>query len=423
MGFTMKGVNGKDFNDIEGELVNAGNAQTYDFRGMPNNGRIAFPIVKDQIILTGNPYPSTLDLKEFLTANKSITGIAYFWDSRKDGNSHNLDDYVGGYAAYSPVADMFVPAIFKKGLTENLSGETGKIWDPKNLEPGRGFMVIGNLDGEVFFSNDFRKENVKNGRNATEIIQSFKLNFEIDSNSVRQLGLAFLGNSSLNEDAGMDARMMDPKPGDLSWDIQNSDFQINVLPKNEKELIPLNLRLEKESEVKFYISELKNFDPDRILIYDSKDELYFGIKTGYLKMKIPAGNYKDRFYLTFVEVLPKEDAEEQTEPVENENTPENSEGNNPEIFNEKKPANVLLNTIDIFQNNAQDQLEIKILYETNFSKIDLFSLSGQLIFQENLTTKEKEFYIHTGKLANAIYIIKVKTTDGKEITKKLRIKN
>ena len=47
-----------------------------------------------------------------------ITGIAYFWDSKENGNSHYLDDYMGGYGAFSPVdpctEGIYEPPVFKK---------------------------------------------------------------------------------------------------------------------------------------------------------------------------------------------------------------------------------------------------------------------------------------------------------------------
>ncbi|WP_299156758.1 hypothetical protein [uncultured Christiangramia sp.] len=99
-GFSMKGVNGFNLSTIKSEAINPGNAQLYDFRGIPNNGLIEIPIKKDQILLIGNPYPSLFDLDRFLLENKATTGIAYFWDSKAEVNSHYLSDYVGGYGTY-----------------------------------------------------------------------------------------------------------------------------------------------------------------------------------------------------------------------------------------------------------------------------------------------------------------------------------
>jgi len=104
-GFTMKGS------------PTANN--TIDFRGRPNNGTLTIPCsfsgtdsdpnsgLDDQVeTLTGNPYPSAMDLKRFLMhpTNKPLldSGI-YFWEQKAVG-SHYLASYEGGYAVYTPGA-------------------------------------------------------------------------------------------------------------------------------------------------------------------------------------------------------------------------------------------------------------------------------------------------------------------------------
>ena len=95
MGFSMKGVNGKDHTTVNGRYNNPGNAQRYDFRGKPNSGDILINVSPGDHFLVGNPYPSALDLNRFLLENSgsgsisssctstinrknATTGIAYF---------------------------------------------------------------------------------------------------------------------------------------------------------------------------------------------------------------------------------------------------------------------------------------------------------------------------------------------------------
>ena len=89
-GFTMKGTTG-------------GN-QLYDFRGKPNNGTISTNVVAGDWTLVGNPYPSALDALDYIhdTQNQtSINGALYYWEQDATVNSHNVADYVGGYASYT----------------------------------------------------------------------------------------------------------------------------------------------------------------------------------------------------------------------------------------------------------------------------------------------------------------------------------
>ncbi|MDR5592031.1 hypothetical protein [Christiangramia sp. SM2212] len=418
-GFSMKGVNGNNSSLIESETINPGSSQLYDYRGTPNDGIISLPIKIDQILLLGNPYPSALDLDRFLFDNTASTGIAYFWDSKKDGNTHYVSEYEGGYGIYSPGTGIYLPPVFKKGFSNEITGETGRIYPRSKMPIAQGFMVIGKKDGEIIFQNSQRiyqkeKPEVSVFKSSESDIQSFILNIEMDSTYIRQLALAFRNDSTVDEDHAMDARNMDSNLDDFSWIIDNEAFLINVRPKLDEELIPLNIKLSKASTINFSISNISNFDPDRIFIYDSKDDLYFGIKTGSLKINLVEGDYKDRFFVSFIEKLPTEDTQHD-EPARDE-TPENSGF-------EKKPPIVLLNTIDIFQNNLQEQLEIKILYDTELSNIKIYDLNAKLFLNHNFKAKEKEFNFSTGNLSNALYIVKVKTTDNKELTKKIGVKH
>ena len=161
-GFTMKGVAGTNQNVIiYGIANNPGGNQRYDFRGIPNSGNYSLSIKEGESKLVGNPYPSALDLNKFLLENTSTTGIAYFWDSKSTG-SHYLNEYEGGYGAYSPGAGIngYVPAIFNKfdgyGNSISTSGVTGNYYARRYSPIGQGFIVIGSKDGNIHFKNEFR---------------------------------------------------------------------------------------------------------------------------------------------------------------------------------------------------------------------------------------------------------------------------
>src|SRR5690606_24913142 len=115
-GFTMKGTAGTDVTPLDGELNNPGGAQRYDFRGKPNDGNISINVANGQFTLTGNPYPSAIDLSAFLFDAINCTGIAYFWEQDKTVNSHVVVAYRGGYGTFSPISrggtGIYVPAAF-----------------------------------------------------------------------------------------------------------------------------------------------------------------------------------------------------------------------------------------------------------------------------------------------------------------------
>ncbi|WP_438962837.1 T9SS type A sorting domain-containing protein [Nonlabens sp.] len=107
-GFSMKGTTGSGPNKESG-------GQRYDYRGRPNNGTIQVDVDTDSFSLVGNPYPSALDLKQFLidnnynpspsTSGDYLEGSEFnneilFWE--QNSTSHFLTDYEGGYGTYVP---------------------------------------------------------------------------------------------------------------------------------------------------------------------------------------------------------------------------------------------------------------------------------------------------------------------------------
>ncbi|MFV8226879.1 T9SS type A sorting domain-containing protein [Christiangramia aquimixticola] len=412
-GFSMKGVDGVNLNQIEEEIINPGAAQTYDFRGLPNNGKIEISVKKDQILLLGNPYPSAIDLNKFLKDNKATTGIAYFWDSKAATNSHYVSDYVGGYGTYSPGTGQYLPPIFKRTGDGYTTGESGIYIDRKTSPIAQGFMIIGKTDGVVLFDNSHRlyagnQKEKSVFKSSEDQISLVKMNIEFSNSTKKQLILAFEDSSTMEEDHAMDARKMDYPKTDINWEIALKDYVINVRPKKEKELIPLHLSLEAEADIEFSIAEFLNFTPDRFFIYDASQDLYYGITNGALKLNLPAGDYRERFYVSYIEKLPEEVINQTDKEVPAEL---------------KKPARVLLNSIEIFQNNLEHQLEVAVLYESGLSSVGIFDLNGKLVKVENFKAGKKDFIISTYNLSNAVYIVKVRTKDNIEISKKISVKN
>ena len=144
-GFTMKGSSGTDDIVFNGVANNPdGKHQRYDFRGKPNDGTIEIPVLPGEWTLTGNPYPSAIDLQAFLVGELNCTGTAYFWEQDKTVNSHYLSDYKGGYGTYS-LLNLYVKAPFYSydgagNPITNVQTGTGGDYKRKYAPIGQGFM-------------------------------------------------------------------------------------------------------------------------------------------------------------------------------------------------------------------------------------------------------------------------------------------
>ncbi|WBL24483.1 T9SS type A sorting domain-containing protein [Zunongwangia sp. HGR-M22] len=428
MGFTMKGTKGINTVTVNGVQNNPGSHQRYDFRGIPNNGDIEVQVNENNTVLLGNPYPSPIDLKAFLSdPDNDITGIAYFWDSKENGNSHYVKDYEGGYGAYSPGANDYVPATFKKYRNqtgeqiENSGGALGKEYERRYAPVGQGFTVVGTKNGgRVTFRNSYRVDergidlkartkgsngNNGNNKNSSVIIDeeksnSVRLNISLNDTYTRQLLVAFRDDATKGADKAMDAPMFGKLSSDASWNIDGREYMINVLPFDRSSMLPLNVLTSSEMEVDFFIAETDFLDNENIYLYDSENDRFTDIKKEHYKIQV-TGDSKDRFFLAFQDDQPTEE----------------------EKVQETKEEEIFVASIDIFQNNNEGVLQVKIPKDVEVNHIAIFNLNGGAVISKNLSTSEKEFSFTTANFRDAIYIVQLNTSDNRSVTKKITVKN
>src|SRR5690606_23521377 len=168
-GFTMKGVGGMPAHD-----------QMYEFRGRPNNGDFTIPVAgpvsgEGQMTLSGNPYPSALDLNKLfydLPDNNEL-GTFWYYDEDRTVATHYYSNKPYGYGTYI-VGDPDIDNDPYDG--DNLGGYTAApfyIWNSggghggqigtgtsvndKRFAPiGQGIMFVGDADGDVIIKNSHR---------------------------------------------------------------------------------------------------------------------------------------------------------------------------------------------------------------------------------------------------------------------------
>lgn len=409
-GFTMKGVNGSDHTIINGVENNPGNKQRYDFRGLPNDGEIKVPIKNEKSVLVGNPYPSALHLQSFLFENPASTGIAYFWDSRDNGDSHYLKDYEGGYGSYSPGANAYAPAVFKTynggGEETGNSGANGAPIAREYSPIGQAFMLTGKSDGYIHFKNSqrrFQKENsltseFKNQQKSE--IPLLKLNVGFNDLYTRPLLLAFREDSSREEDWAMDAKIYGVLENDAGWNIAEAFYNIQVRPFRKNDKIPLFINLIESSKLTFSLDDLRDFEDENIFLFDAELETYNQLNLNEFSIDLEKGNYSKRFFISFMQE--KEDII----------LPETTEDELDFLFPDAL----------IVQNNLKAQLEIEMV-QSDLKQILLYDLNGQMIYNKTIAIGSTKHNLPTSGLQDAIYIVKIISSENLEFTSKISIKN
>ena len=415
-GFTMKGTSGTDTTSINGVANNTGSKQRYDFRGKPNDGTINIPVLPEELTLTGNPYPSAIDLHAFLLDGDNIkcTGIAYFWEHDKTVNSHYIADYKGGYGTYSPGADEYAPAVFftyDGGGNEVADlGGSGHYFERRYVPIGQGFMIEGDKNqtgGNVQMKNSYRifvKEGESNlsqfEKRAINKIKStsstrpkIRFNTLLNNGPISQMILVFDPLSTDAVDRAMDAASPNDGPANNYFLINGDEYIIEVMPFDIDKKIPIGFRNSDEANYKITVNEMLNIpEVDNVYLHDKTTDLYHDIKNSFYDLSLPSGTYNTRFEITFKNgTLGLDETKNQNFNVRQDNTNKNLIVSNPLL------------------------LEL-----TNCS---LYDVVGRLIFTKTNLGAKSSYTFETADLTNGIYIVKLSTNEKTEMGQKIIVKN
>ncbi|MFV8442712.1 LamG-like jellyroll fold domain-containing protein [Flavobacterium sp. LB2P44] len=416
-GFTLKG---------SGALSGT---QNYTFIGKPNNGTILTNTVSaDQLLLTGNPYPSAIDAYAFINDNlnsvdriqdNGLDGTIYFWEHSSNNNSHVLKEYLGGYAVLN-LSGGLPPVV--PGMISGV-GLSNKI--PKQHIPvGQGFFVYGKTGGggTVIFKNSqraFQREtdatsntlfkikpkgkdkNTWNTNNSDlvqkDTLKRIRLGFNSSTNFHRQVLLAFMQEKATSAvDYGYDGFILDNYPNDMYF-LNGSD-QLVIQGEGYFDLessYPIGIKTDREGLVKFLIDDLENFESNQpIFIYDDETKIYHNIRNQIFEINIPKGEFHTRFSLRF---------KDKTLGV-----------------SEKINSG---NDIIILHSQNRDALMINNkIVDTTLQEITLFNILGQAVASWDLKNQDQQdIQLPLKKMSSGVYIVKLKTSTG-VLSKKIIIK-
>lgn len=411
-GFTMKGSSGIDATTVGGVQNNAdGKHQRYDFRGKPNDGTINIPVLAGEWTLTGNPYPSAIDLQAFLITELNCTGTAYFWEQDKMVNSHYLTDYKGGYGTYSS-ANLYVRAPFYSydGEGNQISGTNvsyGGDYKRKYAPVGQGFMIEGLVNGNVQMKNSYRKfikedtannsefARIKNGKTAvtkTLDLPQIRFNTLLNNGPVSPMVLAFDPTSTDGVDRA-DSLSPNDSPANSYFVIDGNEYIIEVMPFDIDKKIPIGFRNNAEANYKITVNEIINLpEVANVYLHDKTTELYYDIKNSLYDVTLPAGTYNTRYEITFKNgALGVGGAENQ----------------------------VFL----IQQDNVNKKIIIKNPSQIELANCSLYDVVGKLVFNKDKLGTQTTYTFSTNDLSNGIYIVKLTTNDKTEKGQKIIVKN
>ncbi|MDN3677996.1 T9SS type A sorting domain-containing protein [Flavobacterium paronense] len=431
-GFTMKGTTGTDATDVgEAALNNPGSKQRYDFRGKPNDGDIDITVANGNWTLTGNPYPSAIDLSAFLIDAANCTGIAYFWEQDKSVNSHLLLSYRGGYGTFSPVlrggSGIYVPATFYSyditGVLLPLTSSSPMNSYARTFAPiGQGFMIEGNALGTTVTMKNayrvFQKENAinsvfeKNGQTShtnsgnflppiqsvsgfdyttvsTDEVPQIRFNTMLNNEAIKQVVLAFDSAATDGVDHAKDAKNPDDSSLDMNFLLNDKEYVISVIQFDENKRIPVSFKCATNAVFKITVVDIRNFDQaNAVYLFDSETGLYHDIKNSEYEFSLPTGTYNSRFQITF-----KNDA--------------------------LSVSGNTVSTVMVVQNNANDLLTVLNPNLIDINTVTLFDITGKLLFNKEKVGTNSSYQYSTASFSDGVYLVKIQSIDGQSKTHKI----
>lgn len=418
-GFTMKG--------------NSSGGQNYDFRGKPNTGNISVSVVAGEETLVGNPYPSALDALLFIhdPLNAGLTtGVLKYWEHDQTVSSHMIFDYVGGYALYtisSGGVESFTAAPFHTYLSGGddggPTGNNGSKIARRYIPIGQGFMIEGVSTGNVTYTNAQRVYYKQSGADsyffrsnnsdtqATTVVETeyneyglnivpedfkrFRINVDfVDVESyTRQLLMNFHHTATDGFDYGLEAKGKLSEHSDAHWVLDNDPYFIQAFDFNTELRIPLVVNAKHDQPLRFRIFDIQNFDESQpIYIHDIHANLYVDLRAQNYEINLPAGNYTDRFEITFSqEALAVPD--------------------------------IAVSDFDVFQDNVQSQLTVLNPKNINIKNVRLFDTAGKMVFGSLPLGNAPAYHFPTKTLSEGVYVATITLSDNHVISKKVIVKN
>ena len=439
-GFIMKGV-GTTNHD-----------QNYDFRGRPNNGSFTIPIGTGfdsngnaYWTLSGNPYPSALDLAMVVNNNAAVNSIR-FWVQNRTINSHYYSAARFGYGTWVPAggaAGTYTAASLCRwdsagnqypGCTAEPTPYPQRRYSPV----GQGFLLVGDgvTAGNATIDNSMRvfvkegaanlsefrnPENngslssnngstpgsvitIDNSQNLDDYWPQIRLVTVFGESHSREMVLLFNDDATDGYDHGMDALHPMDAGSESYFPIGNDNdrkkYIIETVPFEITKQIPIAFKL--LSQFKFMVESIEtiNFDKHAFIwdkVEDTFQEITYGEEAVY---NLPAGDYDNRFFIVF--------RDQRTTMNESEGTRE---------------TNKILESVDFFQNNPAKQLEVTNPKGYNIVSAQFFDMSGKLVFSQDNVGDSKKFTFPTGNLSDGVYLVKLTTQDNVGIDYKMIIHN
>ena len=373
VGYTATGVN-----------TTTGNVtRTFANNSGFNSGDITVPssfditgVIEEDWNLVGNPYPSGLDVAQFLSDNSAVVDNAvYLWSSDGDDNDGSKTDY----------------ATINAAGTVNAGG-SGTAPSSATISSCQGFFVLATANANLTFSNSQRvtTNNTFQRTALTTDWQRIWLSTTLDGKYQNEVLLNFTDEAQYGTDH-FDAKKLSQNEHlslytfrpELSMLDDEQKLIIQGLPHiKDEQFIPLGLEVKTAGAFNFSINHSINFNDYEVRLIDIETGENINLLNENYNINLQVGTYDSRFVL---HVMPHRVTA---------------------LINDQ-----ISDDINVYSDGQK--IYINFLKEANqTSALSIVDLLGKVHYQTHINHTKGIQQLSVNTLTSGIYLVKLETPQG-----------
>ncbi|MEL6557813.1 MAG: hypothetical protein AAFQ94_06480 [Bacteroidota bacterium] len=350
------------------------------FVGTPNSGTITIPVFDtgDAFNIVANPYTAAISRSDFITANSAtIDGNIWLWD---DGGSNVGSSRGGDYILVNNMGT--VSAV---DLGDGVSGQKGSSAFNGNIGSMQGFLVNVTTAGPVTFNTNMIDQTAGGNSDGNFFrqqeegkIQSIKLSLS-GNDLYNELLVGFHKHATEGKDFALDGPKFSANDQISFYSILDDEpYAIQALPflKEEPISIPLGIEVEASGEYWIQVKEVIDLPEDMSVLLIDKLNGKTDPLTKYdqIPVQLSEGVHDGRFFIQF--------------------TPQSFQ-----VIEEEIAGN-----IEIIGSTSGFKL---IHPSEGMKRVAVYTISGHVLFDNDVEFKHKEATVEQDLLLNTLYILKV----------------
>ena len=267
------------------------------FTGVPNNGNITYAMASG-FNAVGNPYPSRLNVADFIDGNTATTGTLYFW--RKSNNAANT--------SYATVTKIAYTANSAAG------GDTGtgffNVGDEANwvINIGQGFLVESTSATTLNYNNSMRRSSNSNqffrqDQNQTLVANPsvYWLNMTNTTGTFSQAAVGYTEDATNGVDRGIDGKNIN-QDFHLSSLIGAEAYSIQGRSSFEaSDVVPLSYKVLTAGSYTIAIDHSTGLfsDGQRVFIKDKTNDSLYDLNAAPFTFTTEVGTFANRFEIVY----------------------------------------------------------------------------------------------------------------------------